>query len=887
MSIGINGKECETNENKCELILYYLCARNKNRNHIFLTKMKKNKDFPRPGWRRLGAAIALSVCLTGFTACDKYDLDQNDPAGWGASIYSYLAEDGNFTNTVRLIDDLGMREVLSKTGSKTLFVADDDAFARFYASNKWGVHDYSQLSMSQKKLLLNSSMVNSSYQVSDLSSLEGPKEGLCMRRLSSQTVYDSVAVVKEADLPNMTPEAWRWNKTWKKFQGRGQVVLMRDMSIPPMVHFIEEMMVNNKITNDDYNFLYNNETDRQPGDASVNGVTMQQQNIKCSNGFIHRMADVIMPLDNMADIVASKPQTSIYSKLLERFSAPYYAGKDVTDQYNYLYGTQVDSVFQKRFFSSKSQGGTALVRDDDNQTHNDELLSYDPGWNTYFNGLAIPSINEALQKNMGVMLVPTDAAMNEYWENGPGKVLKDQYGSWDNVPNNVIVELMNNNLLEDFVGSVPSKFDAILNDANDPMGVSKENIDSVWLGCNGAVYLTNKVFSPTTFVSVLYPAVVNENMRIINWAVKKCQYNVYLNSLNSYYSFFIPDNESLLSYIDPASFGKAKQELYRFHYDERRQTVWASRWEYDMETEEIGDSIAEVRDEYSLREKLKDVLDNHVVVGNVEDGNTYYRTKGGQEIMVKNAAMGANGMTVSGSMQINETNRPLRVKMIYDQTIQGNGKCYVLEDEPIQTTRKSVLDMMRERPEMSEMVKLLEGSSLHETIHDQKHACVSENISVFNTFHYTVYVPTNETILELQRNGQLPTWDQVHEAEEAGNQEKKTSDSLAIENFLRYHIQDMALFIGAQPQAEEGYETSLIGKTGKFERVYAKLTGSDLEVRTSQTDTHPRKVIKTPGLYNIMAREYQLDGTDRLEATNVYTSSTAVIHLIDGALIKK
>ena len=79
------------------------------------------------------------------------------------------------------------------------------------------------------------------------------------------------------------------------------------------------------------------------------------------------------------------------------------------------------------------------------------------------------------------------------------KVDKDQYGSWDNVPNDVIVELINNNMLSSFVESVPSKFGSILNDANDPMGVDKADIDSVWLGCNGAVYLTNKVYSPTSF----------------------------------------------------------------------------------------------------------------------------------------------------------------------------------------------------------------------------------------------------------------------------------------------------------------------------------------------------------------------------------------------------
>ena len=89
--------------------------------------MRIYKNLLKPGWCRVSVAAALSVCLMQFTSCTKYDLDENDPAGWGASIYSYLEEDGNYTNTVRLINDLGLKDALGKTTSSTLFVADDDA----------------------------------------------------------------------------------------------------------------------------------------------------------------------------------------------------------------------------------------------------------------------------------------------------------------------------------------------------------------------------------------------------------------------------------------------------------------------------------------------------------------------------------------------------------------------------------------------------------------------------------------------------------------------------------------------------------------------------------------------------------------------------------------
>lgn len=314
-----------------------------------------------------------------------------------------------------------------------------------------------------------------------------------MRRLSSQTLYDSVPVLAPSQMPT--------SHYWDRYRKQGNLVCMEDMSTVPMVHFIEAFLNNSKITNDDYNFLYNNTVSRQAGDASVNGVKIEEQNIKCSNGFVHKMAEVITPLPNLAELIRSKSQCSLFNHLMEHFCAPYY-NREATEGYNRLYGTSVDSVFQKRFFSKKSQGGEELNRTPDNEVVSGQL-KFDPEWNSYYSGAAqSTSAAVALEKDMGVIMVPSDQALTEYWERGAGRVLKDRYGTWDNVPDNVLVELINNNMLSSFVGSVPSKFSNILNDANDEMGVTRDAIDSVWLGCNGAVYLTNRVYSPTAYVSV-------------------------------------------------------------------------------------------------------------------------------------------------------------------------------------------------------------------------------------------------------------------------------------------------------------------------------------------------------------------------------------------------
>ena len=97
-----------------------------------------------------------------MTSCiDKDEPVDSDhkPASLGGSIYEELKNPnpdhltGTFKTYLRLVDDLNYSSTLSRTGSKTVFPANDEAFERFFQSNKWGVTSYEELSNSQKKLL--------------------------------------------------------------------------------------------------------------------------------------------------------------------------------------------------------------------------------------------------------------------------------------------------------------------------------------------------------------------------------------------------------------------------------------------------------------------------------------------------------------------------------------------------------------------------------------------------------------------------------------------------------------------------------------------------------------------------------------------------------------
>lgn len=446
--------------------------------------MKRNKSLTgRSGL--FGSALAFMAIMFGFSSCrPDFDLDKRFPEWLGTSIYETLDEgfDGRtFKYFVRLIDALdNQKSILSKTGSRTLFVADDEAFQRFLdkcplAGNK--AIRFEDLSKAQLKMILKGSMLNNVYQVASLSSTStenGVRLGDCMRRVATVSEYDSVRVLLPEDMPKNSH--WNYLRNNPKRQGKG-IIIMEDGTKKPMIFFAPEFLKNRKIEDDDYNFLFNigkfsrggvNKDGRAPNDASVNGVKIVIQNKKCFNGFIHVMEDVVYELPSMAEYLAQvdengNSESKIYSSILERFSAPFYLKNNqacdndhtgtantlkirqlVDDDYygsagiaieNALGASGRDSVFTKLYFSGRfqsaynSQGVDSLLTNPKGRKiESSSVLKFDPGWNSYF--VSSTSGNDiALQEDMAAMFVPTDAAIMDWWiNNAQGQEMRGRYG---------------------------------------------------------------------------------------------------------------------------------------------------------------------------------------------------------------------------------------------------------------------------------------------------------------------------------------------------------------------------------------------------------------------------------------------------------------------------
>ena len=1000
---------------------------------------QSNSLFNRSGL--VGIVFFALATVFGVTSCQPdYDLDKKFPEWLGTSIFETLSEgfEGDsgkvykFDTFVKLIQDLDQEKILAKTGSKTLFVADDDAFARFFGpncpfkdKNGNGIERYEDLSVAQKTMILKGAMLNNVYQVAMLSSTEGPKLGDCMRRLSSSSVYDTIPVL----MPDDMPDSPLWSYLKNDPARAAGIPIMEDGTVKPMIFFVNKFLNTRRITDDDYDFLFNQgnypiknptgKASRKANDASVNGVRIEYQNKKCFNGFIHVMEDVIYLLPNMAEYLEQADSSIIYSAILDRFSAPFYptgaqsgvtSGKSHTDDVKRLIAdgkvggpalsaamtASDDTVYTKMYFSKRAQGNNKWYQTPAGKRFgfDGELLKFDPGWNTFFSETSSTTTTDvALQQNMGVMIVPTDNTLMDWWLNGGGKALRQRYGLAkykNNPPKNakevaedmsqidlkVIVKLVNNNMLNSLTGSVPSKFNNVLNDANDPMfedpELTKRQMSKVVMCCNGAIYFTNAVYAPTAYRSVSYPTLVNEKLQVLDWAIEDevMSFSAYLNSMVATYSFFAPEvsySDTLaeelrgkLIWVDPSSFAikkyraKGLEDMYLkalvFSYDDDKKTVKVDFYNYNDTTNQILDktssqSIDGTTDDglTYLRDRLEDILDYHIIIGDVEDpkvqpdenGYAYFRTKGRGTVRVKNAAMAASDFTkmeVAGGWQI-ETGQKInildRIDLSKGSSSNGNGRTYII-DHPLQTSRLSVYDILSDSikyPQFTTFFKLMqsatgsEGQSLFDSQSNKNDIGSRFCVTSFNTYHYTIYVPTNESLQALIDNGTLydvktlssfdeywrnrktTIYDDIYEGDVAAADKAWRQEMIALsrdlrgattdepntaadstfeyktysnnkrdqlKNFIKYHIQDNSVFVNAEFDAgynldgtkasETNYETAYMRAADKQ---FAKLKvkgGSDITV--TDANGNVRHVLKNKTnegapLWNIMCREYE------------------------------
>lgn len=712
--------------------------------------------------RATHALCLLAACGLTYSCADEYKLDDETPTWLGSSIYNYLEEKGNYTNFVKLINDLGLKDVLSTTGSRTLFVANDSAFQRFYEKNAadaaanpntpWGnATSYDKLTLAQKKLLLNSAMLNNAYLMEMMSRSEGTvTKGTNMRKVTSVELTDSIPVLKANEFP--TSENPDDKNYWEQYKAKDKFYVVSDNSTPMMVFFTDDFMSKSSITADDFKFIVGQEHEFNQYYIYDNKVV--NKDITCQNGYIHELENVLIPQPNMAEVIRNSGKTNIFSHILDRFSAPYYDA-NLTRQYKEnIDQTFQDSIFIRKYYSQITNTSSmtdvitdgSLVKGPDGEVPSPYFatLKLDPAWNQY---QASDRVDKAT--DMAAMFVPTDDALKQYFLEGEGRDILDNYAiikndnslealytNLDQIPLSILNSLVSNLMQKSFVESVPSKFTTILDQANDNLFPNEEetkrDISDVKIANNGVVYIMDKVYPPVDYAAVTSPAYIGDNYKIMKFAIYNGEgsdgknnlmylnYFAYLRAKGDgiKFSLFLPSDDALQNYIDPLSIipgQKTKARVLSFTYNAEKSSdkniapLDYKQFSFDLATGVKGRELVGTKPgQDECLNRLGDILENHTIVHDVaqepdgvKSGNEYYLTKSGSPIRV---TVNGNNVQAQGGMQIeNQKTYPglsgtvpgfyyASTEETYEKT---NGTTYCV-NAPIQPAVQSVYKVMSE-----------------------------------------------------------------------------------------------------------------------------------------------------------------------------------------------
>ncbi|MBQ8059895.1 MAG: fasciclin domain-containing protein [Prevotella sp.] len=657
---------------------------------------------------------ASLICI-GMASCSKDFLvdEENLPSWLGESIYGELQNpkslEGSFSTYLRLIDDMGYAEVLGHTGSKTIFPANDEAFAAYFrdGNNRYGATCYEDLTYSQKAQLLYSSMLDNAILIGNISTEQNSAgellQGQAVKHQTNMQLNNSIETLFSPNFPKN-------NVYFDRFMEEGAIETINDNTVAPMVHFTGEYMLNNSMTvvgeNNDFSVITGHEY--SDGDAYIFRHKVIKDNVTCQNGYIHQLDGVLEPPGNMAQMLREDAQsgtgTSLFSRMLDYYCAPFYDEK-VHNSYNAwaLENKQptIGKVYSMRYFSQNSQANKLdRYKDDDGRVTTivpeTQLLAFDPGWNYY---KPTTTGTESYNSEIAAILAPTDDALWEYFkENGGGgayiiqnlgnpslpntrEYLGEHFDAIYNSDPTVFTNMLNNLMKAYFSKTVPSKFSTVQNDAFEFMGITLDDIRvgsdgkyDVKIANNGVIYKMNKFFAPQLYNSVLGPASVYQNMRSMGQMLNDHAVTAgelpalgvnmyyYLMSMKSKYAVFVPEDNDSFFFIDPLSI-----------YDEDGYGLKALRFRFEPTVTDakfnvmvrkgrvVNGSFVEMNeyeeeniDKGTYLSQIQDMLNYHVVVLNSSESglsnNHYFKTKHGGAIYLPNGSR--NNKTILGGAQV-------------------------------------------------------------------------------------------------------------------------------------------------------------------------------------------------------------------------------------------
>lgn len=843
----------------------------------------------------------LVSCTDTFEA-----IEDHSPEWLGENIYDYLKGRGDCNYYVRLIDDCGLTEVMRRTGSNTLFFTRDEVFDRYFQENRAkgvGPASYEEMSPTLKSMFISLGRISNAQLIERL--CHGDVSGTVLRRSTYYNVTDSIPLLLKSDLLS----TYQGNPYFTALEG-DTIRMLHDATDVTLTQFFPLAADELGITDADMQYIMKGNL--SSGEAALYGNKVINQDITCKNGYLHELDGLILPPETMAGFINSDERVSEFRNLMNRFAIPVLY-QDAT--------ANTPKIYTLRYFNEHPENKEnkslnlygALTVDDMGNDKSNACLYFDPAWNAYQAAAKVANSSEpAFQGDMGVMFVPTNDAVNDYFRiGGEGEDLVKIYGDWEHVPDNIVADFVKNHQKYSFLASLPHNFPILKDEAGYDMNISEENIVDRYVARNGMVYMVDKVLPPLDYRSVMGPAKIDPANQIFNMAMNDnyTQFVYFLRSLLSCYQFFITPDADLGHYVDPVSMGLSEslQAYWKFSVNSSGKIQATA---YSLAT---GDSLNVITDDVVIKNRFNDIMQSHtlVVTSNedfrraVAEGQEYFVTMGYTPLRIKGLA---DGSDISGWGNADDDGTGLNgntVLQITDASEKTNGTAYMVNGL-LQNSLTSTYRNLNQSENSSVMnpnspfytfLTLCNACSIFSNSATASIIPLDYYITFLQQYDYTLYVPTNDLLQDAMEKHYIPTPDELQELYElsAGGEETHI-DSLyqiavnKLRRFIRYHIQDNSVFIKGKKETDAEYLTETVNNaTGQFYPVYVTNTGTTLTVRDNMGGR--AKVLADEGRYNLIGRDIRVnnatgskDSPDLSKSTLIESYSCTVVHQIDNVL---
>lgn len=448
----------------------------------------------------------------------------------------------------------------------------------------------------------------------------------------------------------------------------------------------------------DYQKLYQTSYDMSDSTFNVEGVSVirEKMDMGCTNGVVHGINKVMEPRKNLLDELKSDPRFSLYYSFLMRFD---------TLMYDAVHSTVVNGVEKKAYKTEFWYKNNGVLTD----------LDFD-----------------FLDETVDLTLFPaSNDVINAFF----GPYLSNFQGSYDKIPDDIVVDLLKHNLLQ------PTKYPARLylqdmeggirmTDSRNVLQPTKILEDSPIVTSNGLIYPTTKLLTPPRLSSITGRILLDPQFASMKYLLDKTNYmNTISNSDYASNEFLLgeriryPKSWTIIAPSDVAFNDSLKGGLESFS---------------DNTLKDYAKFLI-IPDTVYLSDTDDAFFDKGVFIKSFSDG--YYKTMGG-------TFMRKLGNTLYSSFFADS------VANIIDVVKGSNGVIYVVDDILYPVPYNVTI--------FSQMVNFMSTASqvIQEITNGQHSGLVTEMRS--SSSNLTFFIPTNEAIesynVLAQSNGQMKTW---------------------------------------------------------------------------------------------------------------------------------